>query len=147
MRGTGSDSGSGDHLLYLDTSVFIHPILHRGPKAEAAREVLSRVASGEEAAATCALSIDEIGWAVARDAGRDTALHAARLVLDLPHLRVLPVRDVDAQHAIELMRDLRRLAPRDALHAACALGASIRTIVSDDADFDQVPRLARRPLD
>jgi predicted nucleic acid-binding protein len=133
-------------VLYLDANVFIYPVLHRGPKSDAAAALLRQVQAGDEAAATCTLTLDEIVWVVAKHAGREAALEAARLVLDLPHLRMLPVREVDARLALELLRKRRKLSPRDALHAACAIGHGIFTVVSDDADFDTLNEIERRPL-
>lgn len=56
------------------------------------------------------------------------------------------MRDIEVRLALDLMRDRRKLSPRDAIHTAAALRAGIYTIVSDDADFDEVPDLERRPL-
>lgn len=133
-------------MLYLDANVFIYPVLHKGPKSNAAAELLASVEAGEEEAATSALTLDEIVWVVGKRAGRDVALRTARLVLDVPHLRVLPVRETDVRRALDLLDDERKLSPRDAVHAGVALGAGIYTIVSDDADFELVPALKRRPL-
>lgn len=134
-------------VLYLDANVFIYPVLHRGPKSEAAAVLLQRIEAGKEPAATCSLTMDEITWIVAKNAGRDVALRMTRLVLDISHLQILPVRDVEIRLALDLMRDRRKLSPRDAIHAAAALRAGIHTIVSDDADFDAVPEIERRPLE
>lgn len=134
-------------MIYLDANVFIYPVLHKGPKSDAAATLLKRVEAGEEPASTSALTLDEIVWIVGKRAGRDVALRHARLVLDLPHLRVLPVRETDVRRALDLMLDERKLSPRDAIHAAVALGAGIHTIASDDEDFDRVPTLRRRPLE
>jgi len=38
------------------------------------------------------------------------------------------------------------LKPRDAIHAATALAEEASTILSDDADFDAVKELHRKPL-
>src|SRR5438067_148523 len=133
-------------MLYLDANVFIYPVLHRGPKSEAAAALLARVEAGEEPAATSALTLDEVLWVVGKNAGRDVALRHAQLLLDLPHLRIVPVRDTEVRSALDLMRAHRKLSPRDAVHAAAAIGAGIFTIVSDDSDFDPVSELTRRPL-
>lgn len=133
-------------LLYLDANVFVYPVLHTGPKSDAAAALLARVEAGKEPAATCALTLDEVVWVVAKEAGRDVSLRHARLILDLPHLRILPVREADIRLALDLMGPRRKLSPRDAVHAAAAIGAGIYTVVSDDADFDTVDELSRRPL-
>lgn len=139
-------SADGEEVLYLDANVFIYPVLYTGPKSDAASALLSHVGSGDEPGATCALTLDEVVWVVGKNAGREAALKTARLVLDLPNLRVLPVKESDVRRALDLMADHSKLSPRDALHASCAIGAGIFTIITDDADFDRVPGLSRRPL-
>lgn len=133
-------------VLYLDANVFIHPTLYTGERADAARAILAAVAAGREPAVTCALTLDEVVWAIGKEAGREAGLRAARAILDLPNLRILPVREADVRLALDLLREKRRLAPRDAVHAACALNAGVFTVASDDSDFDAVPGLTRRPL-
>jgi predicted nucleic acid-binding protein len=133
-------------MLYLDANVFIYPVLYDGPRAQAAAKLLARVEAGSEPAATCALTFDEVFWVIARYAGRDAALRHASLLLGLPHLRVLPVREVETAIALDLLRQHRKLSPRDAIHAAASINAGIFTIVSDDDDFDEVPALKRQRL-
>lgn len=133
-------------MFYLDANVFIYPVLYEGKKSNAASKLLQRVEAGKQPAATCALTLDEVFWIVARHAGRDAALRHGELLLQLPHLRVLPVRETEARLALDLLGKHRKLSPRDAVHAATAIGAGIFTIVSDDTDFDAVPELKRRPL-
>ncbi|MEA3201361.1 MAG: uncharacterized protein QOE90_2789 [Thermoplasmata archaeon] len=133
-------------MLYLDANVLIYPVLHTGPKSDAAAALLARLEAGKEHAATSSLTLDEVLWVVGKNAGRDVALRHAELVLGLPRLRILPVRDAEVRAALDLMRAHRKLSPRDAIHAATAMGAGIFTVVSDDADFDAVDGLERRPL-
>lgn len=133
-------------MLYLDANVFVYPILHSGPKSDAAAKLLGQVESGHEPAATASLAIDEVVWVVGKNAGREAALRAGRLMLDLPNLRILPVREAELRLALDLMQERRSLSPRDAVHAACALNSGVFTIVSDDEDFDELDGLERRPL-
>lgn len=133
-------------MLYLDANVFLYPVLYEGKKSAAAARLLQRVEAGEQPAATCALTMDEVFWILARRVGRDAALRHGELLLRLPHLRILPVRGAEARLALELLGEHRSLSPRDAIHAAASIGAGIFTIVSDDADFDEVADMERRAL-
>jgi len=38
------------------------------------------------------------------------------------------------------------LAPRDAIHAATALGEKTETIISEDSHFDKIAGLKRKPI-
>lgn len=139
-------SAASDPLLYLDANVFMYPVLHSGRKADAAAALLAAVETGLEPCATSALTIDEVVWVLTKHTGREVALRTAEIILGLPGLKILPVREPEVRRSLDLMRDVRKLAPRDALHAACALQAGIHTIVSDDEDFERVPKLSRRAL-
>jgi predicted nucleic acid-binding protein len=47
--------------------------------------------------------------------------------------------------ALNLIRKYQ-LDPRDAIHAAIALTAKAKTVVSTDAHFDRIKELKRKPL-
>ena len=44
------------------------------------------------------------------------------------------------------MKQYKALKPRDAIHLATALKAGASTIVSDDADFDNIKEIKRKGL-
>lgn len=126
---------------YFDSNVFIYALVGSGPVANSAQKALRDAAQDGEAV-TSVLALDEVVWALRRALGMEDAVTHARRLADMPGLRVLDNRSKDLSLAFEMMEHLQ---PRDALHAAAALGAGIRRIVSDDSDFDGVP-LERVPL-
>lgn len=126
--------------------MFLRATLPASPGRRAAVRLLEAIARGDEAAATAALTVDEVVWVAAKARGRDEAIAIAEDMVRMPNLRLLDVRAIDVDRALGLMRDHAQLAPRDAIHAAVALNAGIFTIVSNDADFDAVHELDRRSL-
>lgn len=143
-RNTGEDR-CGDTLKYLDSNVFIYPVLYEGMKAQKAKAILEGMVDGTKYA-TAALTMDEVLRVVSRRASRRKAIQVGMDILELPNLRILDVSGLDTLKAIELMEEHIELKPRDAIHAAVCLNNKMSIIVSDDDDFDNVDGIAREML-
>ena len=134
-------------MKYLDSNVFLYPILYEGKKSKRAERILTSMVKGKTTCCTASLTIDEILWVVTNKVSRDEALEIAKDIFELPNLRILDVSAIDALNAIGLMEKYKRLKPRDAIHGAVCMGAGISTIVSDDNDFDKIKEIKRESLD
>ena len=132
-------------MLYLDASVFIYAALNRQAIGRRARNLIQRVSDGKEDAASCALSIDEVIWVVAKHRAREDALAAGRAFLTLPNLKLLAVNQDALFSALTLMRRYG-LDPRDAIHASTALINRCTAIVSGDTHFDTIVEIPRTPI-
>ena len=132
-------------MIYLDSNVFLNGSLLVDGRGEIARKFLADVQGGKTPAATSALTYDEIFWVTKKYKGFKAALEATRALLEMPNLTLLPV-DTEVLWAAHGLGERYELAPRDAIHAACALVNGIRTMVSDDEDFDRVKGISRREL-
>ncbi|MBI4173855.1 MAG: type II toxin-antitoxin system VapC family toxin [Candidatus Aenigmarchaeota archaeon] len=130
---------------YLDANVFLYALLDTGAKGKRAAEILQRVKDGASGGATSALTFDEVFWKIKKQRSHQDAIRAAEAFLLFPNLRVIAVTPGVLSAALELLKK-HDLGPRDAIHAACAAAAGIRTMVSDDADFDRIPTLKRKPI-
>lgn len=133
-------------MAYVDTNVFVYPIVHTEKVREArlAKKILSKIARGELEACTAVLTWDELVWIVGRIEGAEIAREKGREFLRFPNLNFLPVDGVldEAQRIFEKY-DLR---PSDAIHVACALRNGVREIISDDRDLDQIREIRRLGL-
>ena len=85
-------------------------------------------------------------WVLRKRGGPGVALAESRRLAGIPGLRILPLGQEEWVRAIELMEAHSHLRPNDALHAACAISAGIRVIVSMDTDFDRVKGIKRQAL-
>lgn len=72
---------------------------------------------------------------------RDRAVQVAEAAMALV-ARVLPVEENDVRSSLSLVRAVRELTSRDAIHAALCLRYE-SPVVSADRDFDRVPGLRR----
>lgn len=129
-------------MKYLDASLFIAAALDPGPTGDRCRALLRRVRTGELAAATSALTWDEIAYVVGRRRGREVGLDAGRRLLAITHLRLVPV-DAEVLRGADREARAHGLRPRDALHVASAQKAAATAIVSEDRDLDRVPGMPR----
>jgi len=129
-------------MIYLDASVFLNATLNQEDEGEKARNLIRKLQKVEIAAATSALSFDEVFWIVKRHRDFMSALRAAKALLEVPNLTFLEVNDETLWSAYNLAEKYR-LDPRDAIHIACALDHAIFTIISEDEHFDKVKEIKR----
>ena len=131
-------------MLYIDSNIFIYPVIYslKDERARRSKELLLKIASGEQAACTSLLTWDEVVWIVRKLAGVETSLKQGSLLLNFPHLRFLAINRSIVIRAQSIMENYG-LKPRNSLHAASALENGITTMVSYDEDFDKVRGIKR----
>ncbi|MDD3792797.1 MAG: type II toxin-antitoxin system VapC family toxin [Candidatus Bathyarchaeota archaeon] len=131
-------------MIYLDSNVFIYAIINTQDLGVKARFLLEKVQSGEEKAQTSALTFDEVFWAVKKHS-KEAAIEASQALLNFQNLDIIAATREIALSALELIKKYS-LAPRDAIHAATALGEETETIISEDSHFDKIAELKRKPI-
>jgi predicted nucleic acid-binding protein len=132
-------------LLYVDSSVFIYPVIYDEAavmEAKSCKSFLLKIAFKEVDAYTSLITWDEVAWAVRKVLGVEASLSQARKLLKFPNLKFLGVRKTTISKAQEIM-ERYGLKPRDAIHAATAMENRITIIVSYDKDFDRIRELKR----
>jgi predicted nucleic acid-binding protein len=135
-------------LAYVDSNVFIYPVIYDSgtvEKAKKAREILEKIVGGELKAYTSTLTWDEVVWVVSRVLSREDGVSQGRKLLGFPNLEFIDV-DKRTLSMAQALLDRYRLKPRDSIHLASAMNSSLRTIITDDEDFDVVKEIERRPL-
>jgi predicted nucleic acid-binding protein len=129
-------------MIYLDANVFLNATLNQEEEGEEARNLIRKLQKVEIAAATSALSFDEVFSIVKKHRDFMSALRAAKALLEVPNLAFLEVNDETLWSAYNLAEKYK-LDPRDAIHIACALDHAIFTIISEDEHFDKVKEIKR----
>ncbi len=135
-------------MAYIDSNVFIYPVIYRADeqeKAKKARETLLRIEEGDLKAYTSTLTWDEVVWVVGRTLGREDGVNQGKKLLGFPNLELVDV-DKRVLSFAQTLLDRYRLAPRDSIHIASAMTKNLRVIVSDDEDLDRVKEIQRTPL-
>jgi predicted nucleic acid-binding protein len=136
-------------MPYIDSNVFIYPVLYQTEtqqKAKKAKEILLKIESGEISAYTSTLTWDEVVWVVSRVIGRNDGIAQGRKLLGFPNLKFINA-DENVLTQAQTLIDKYKLSPRDSIHVASALVRNIKAVISDDADFDQVQEIKRTPLE
>ena len=131
-------------MKYLDTNIFLYPVLFTDAKGAACRDLLKGAASGQFDAVTSCLTWDEFVYVLLRTLGREVAAAQGAMLLQFPGLVLAPADAAILARAQDLITNTP-LRPRDALHAATALRYGAAAFVSDDPDFDHLPGLVREP--
>ena len=135
-------------MSYIDSNVFIYPILYAEetePKAKQAKQILLSIEKGELSAYTSTVTWDEVVWVVKKTMGRDEAISQGEKLLGFLNLRWIILEENILSIAQSLMNKYP-LSPRDSIHIASALGAKIKTIISDDRDIDHGKETKRIPI-
>jgi uncharacterized protein len=130
--------------MYADAGLFLVPLLHgdRVPPATSAARFLESLARGARKVSTATLTWDEVVYVVRRLLGPDDSIAKGAELLAFPNLMWLRVDLAVLRRATELYRSLP-MRPRDAIHAAAALEAGEKEILSEDRVFDRVSGLVR----
>ncbi len=135
-------------MPYIDSNVFLYPVLYQAeaqPKAKKAKEILLKIENGSLSAFTSTLTWDEVVWVVSRVMSRNDGIAQGQKLLGFPNLEYITVDESVLAQAQRLMNEYK-LSPRDSIHAASALKRRIKTVISDDEDFDQIKEIKRNPL-
>ena len=129
-------------MILVDANIFMYAAGRASPQRDPCRNVLQRIAAGEEDACTDAevlqeilhryhaLRIPEIGFSLVDSVVR----------LGLP---VLPVAEEDVLRARQLMAHHPRLSARDAVHLGVMQGRRLDRVLTYDRGFSAVPWVER----
>jgi predicted nucleic acid-binding protein len=135
-------------MLYIDSNVFIYPVLftmEAEPKVKKAKQILLSIEKGELPAYTSTLTWDEVVWVISKTLGRDEGINQGQKLLGFPNLEFVAV-DANIITQAQVLLDKYNLNPRDSIHIASAIQRKIKTIISDDKDIDQVTEISRTSL-
>lgn len=135
-------------MAYIDSNVFIYPVIYSAEnleKARNAKEILLKIEKGKLKAYTSTLTWDEVVWVVSRTMGRDDGADQGKKLLGFPNLEFIDV-DKRVLSSAQSLLDKYKIRPRDSIHLASAITKNVRTVVSDDEDFDKIKDIERTPL-
>lgn len=127
---------------YLDSSVFIYPLLYSDKKSKDFERVLYDLAKGKFYGFTSTLTWDEVFYVLKKKRGRDLALEECEKFLKFPNLRFLDAGISVVSEAQNLVSKYS-VGPRDSIHVATSLKQEIKEIVSPDKDFDKFKEVKR----
>jgi hypothetical protein len=114
-------------------------------RVKKAANILRDIANGELLAFTSTLTWDEVIWTIRKFLGKSESINQGQKLLGFTNLHFINVDENILSRAQILMSNYN-LKPRDSIHAASAIDKKLKTIISDDIDFDKVKEITRIPL-
>lgn len=129
-------------MIYLDTNIFLNPILATDSKSDKCLEILSKIASGKIEGCTSILTWDEFLYVLQKKQGVKKSQENGKALLATPNLIFIEAGEETIKKAQNLVENYQ-LKPRDAIHAATAILNNCIEIASDDKDFDKIKELKR----
>ncbi|HLC31229.1 MAG TPA: type II toxin-antitoxin system VapC family toxin [Candidatus Nanoarchaeia archaeon] len=129
-------------MIYLDTNIFLYPLLGTDKKAEECIKILNQMNEGKIKAGTSVLTWDEFYYKLVQKIGKEKTKELSKDFLMSPNLIIFEANKKTIYKAQEMV-DKHNLKPRDAIHSATAILNNCTHIASDDKDFDTVTELKR----
>jgi predicted nucleic acid-binding protein len=128
-------------VIVADTTVLVYAVGDEHSLRKPCRRLIGLIADGALAATTTAEVIQEFAHVRARRIGRVDAVALAGDYADLFSPLLVP-EEADLREGLRLFESLPRLGAFDAILASAARSADAAALVSADAAFSTVPRLA-----
>jgi predicted nucleic acid-binding protein len=129
-------------VIFVDSNVPMYLVGAAHPHKIDAQRLLERAVANRERLVTDAEVLQELLHRYVAIGRRDAIQPAFDVLLGVVDA-VLPVRDIDALRAREIVLGNGRVSARDALHLAIMEQQSITRIMSFDRGFDGIPGLTR----
>ncbi|MEM3154315.1 MAG: type II toxin-antitoxin system VapC family toxin [Candidatus Woesearchaeota archaeon] len=133
-------------MIYIDSNVFATAALDQGALGQKARRIIDAIETGKLLACTSALTVGEVMWAVKKIGGKEQAIATARTILALRNLDVCDASHSVISEAVDIFSH-SELHPRDAIHYATMRSRGIKTMISNDANFDKIKEITRKPIE
>ncbi len=128
--------------VYLDANIFAFAAFDSGKQGEKCRQIITRVSSGELKAFTSSLALDELLLVMIKNGKTELMDNVIEAVYAIPNCFILPTSATAPRVALEYIKKYG-LKLRDALHCAVMHENELKTIFSDDKDFDKVKEFER----
>ena len=122
---------------YLDSNVFLYPLLYEDKKSLVCKELLLKIARNEIEGFTSFLTWDEVTYKIRKILGRDKSIIHGDLFLKIANLTFVDVDSKVVTKSQEIIKNFN-VSPRDAIHLATALLNNCDSFVTDDSDFDKI---------
>ena len=131
--------------FYIDSNIFIFPVIYNNEQAYKAGNILSRIENNEIIGYTSVLTWDEVVYVIWKTLGKADSISIGKKFINYPNLRFINTDLNIIIKATEIAENYN-LKPRDSIHIATALSRDIHNIISDDSDFDSVDIVYRIKL-
>ncbi len=132
----------GAPVLFLDANLIMYSLGRPHPLREPCKKFLEKIKSREILGVTNTEVLQEILYRYFSMERRTLGEIACQSMIEFC-TDVFPVRVVDTDKALEILKKVKGITSRDAVHAATMIQNGIKEIVSTDPHFDLIPEIKR----
>ncbi len=133
---------SGPPALFIDANLIMYSMGGPHPLREPCKKFLEKIKSGEILGVTNTEVLQEILYRYFSIERRTVGEIAYQSMIDFC-TDIFPVRVVDTDKALEILKRVKGITSRDAIHAATMIRNGINEIVSTDPHFDLIHEIKR----
>ena len=128
--------------MFIDTNLIMYSIGGPHPLREPCKKLLEKIKSREILGVTNTEVLQEILYRYF-SMGRGTLGEIAYQSMIEFCTDIFPVRVVDTDKALEILKMVNGITSRDAIHAATMMNNGIKEIISTDPHFDLIHEIKR----
>ncbi len=132
----------GAPVLFLDANLIMYSLGSPHPLREPCKKFLEKIKSREILGVTNTEVLQEILYRYFSIERRTLGEIAYQSMIEFC-IDVFPVGVVDTNKALEILKRVKGITSRDAVHAATMIHNRIEEIVSTDPHFDLIPEIKR----
>jgi predicted nucleic acid-binding protein len=133
---------SAPPVLFIDGNLIMYSIGGPHPLREPCEKFLEKIKSGEILGVTNTEVLQEILYRYFSIERRTLGEIAYQSMIEFC-TDIFPVKIVDTDKALEILKRVKGITSRDAVHAATMIHNGIKEIVSTDPHFDLIPEIKR----
>ena len=129
-------------VLFIDANLIMYSIGRPHPLREPCKKFLEKIKSREILGVTNTEVLQEILYRFFSIERRTLAEIAYQSMIELC-TDIFPVRVVDTDKALQILKRVTGITSRDAVHAATMIHNGIKEIISTDPHFDLIQEIKR----
>lgn len=129
-------------VLFLDSNLIMYSIGSPHPLRGPCKKVLEKIKSQEILGVTNTEVLQEILYRYFSIERRTLGEIAYQSMTELC-MDIFPVSVADTDKALEILKKVHAITPRDAVHAATMMNRGVKEIISTDSHFDLIPEIKR----
>jgi predicted nucleic acid-binding protein len=129
-------------VFFIDANLIMYSIGGPHPLHEPCKKFLEKIKSREILGVTNTEVLQEILYRYFSIERRTLGEIAYRSMIEFC-TNIFPVRVVDTDKALEILKSVNGITSRDAVHAATMIHNGIKEIISTDPHYDLIPEIKR----
>jgi predicted nucleic acid-binding protein len=128
---------------FLDASTLIHAVDKASKYHKECLNIITKAAKGEITTTTSLETLEETLFILSKLTTPPTAIRITQDYLKMTKIKKTELTRSIFEYALEIMETTPMKRPKDAINVATMLQHNIKTIISEDKDYDDVKLIQR----